>query len=99
MDLLKRDYHIALFDIYMELLTDKQKEYFIAYYYDDLSLAEIASEKNVSRNAIFDQIKKAISLLEFYEEKLSLYRKRSEIEEVLEDSPQFKEKILSILKE
>ena len=42
MDLIKREYHIALFDTYKELLTEKQQEYFILYYYEDLSLKEIA---------------------------------------------------------
>ena len=31
MDLVKREYHIALFDTYKELLTLKQQEYFVMY--------------------------------------------------------------------
>ena len=56
MDLIKRDYHISLFDTYKELLTDKQQEYFILYYYEDYTLKEIAENKNISRNAVFDQL-------------------------------------------
>ena len=33
---------IELYDLYFELLTDKQKEYFEEYYFDDLSIGEIA---------------------------------------------------------
>jgi predicted DNA-binding protein YlxM (UPF0122 family) len=79
MDLLERDYHISLFDIYKELLTEKQQEYFAAYYYDDLTLSEIAEEKNVSRNAVFDQVKKVINALEDYENKLGLLKKYNEL--------------------
>ena len=81
MDLIKREYHIALFDTYKELLTEKQKEYFILYYYEDLSLKEIADFKNVSRNAVFDQIKKVINILEEYEEKLKVFNKSVKLEE------------------
>ena len=81
MDLIKREYHIALFDTYKELLTEKQQEYFILYYYEDLSLKEIADFKNVSRNAVFDQIKKVINILEEYEEKLKVFDKSVKLEE------------------
>ena len=81
MDLIKREYHIALFDTYKELLTEKQQEYFILYYYEDLSLKEIADFKNVSRNAVFDQIKKVINILEEYEEKLKVFNKSIKLEE------------------
>ena len=64
MDLVKREYHIALFDTYKGLLTEKQQEYFILYYYEDYTLSEIAEYKGVSRNAGFDQIKKVINILE-----------------------------------
>ena len=81
MDLIKREYHIALFDTYKELLTEKQQEYFIWYYYEDLSLKEIADFKNVSRYAVFDQIKKVINILEEYEEKLKVFNKSVKLEE------------------
>ena len=46
-----------LFDIYGELLTEKQRDYFRDYYFDNLSYGEIALKYNVSRNAIFKQLK------------------------------------------
>ncbi len=83
MDLLgKKEFYNNLFDQYSELLTLKQQEYFKSYYFDDLSLAEIAEIHNVSRSAIFDQLKKIYTLLEQYEEKLGLVdkeKKRNEI--------------------
>lgn len=100
MDLIKREYHIALFDTYKELLTEKQQEYFILYYYEDLSLKEIADFKNVSRNAVFDQIKKVINILEEYEEKLKVFDKSVKLEEFATKlDADLSVELLSIIKE
>lgn len=100
MDLIKREYHIALFETYRELLTEKQKEYFILYYFEDLTLSEIAENKNVSRNAVFDQIKKTVSIIEDYEEKLKLYTKNLNLEEFAMKLPSdLKNELISIIKE
>ena len=48
MDLIKRDYHIALFDIYKELLTAKQQEYFKLHYFEDFSFSEISASVTFS---------------------------------------------------
>ena len=53
----KQDLLIILFDYYEELLTDSQKKYFIDYYFNNLSLAEIAENENVSRNAVSKDLK------------------------------------------
>ena len=59
MDILeKKNKYNHLFDYYGCLLTEKQQEYFTSYYFDDMSLAEIADIYNVSRNAVHDQLKK-----------------------------------------
>ena len=81
MDVKLRAYHIALYDTYGSLLTDKQKTYFTAYYFDDLSLAEIAENYQVSRNAVHDQINKTILSLEHYEENLRLIQKENRLKE------------------
>ena len=100
MDLIKRDFHIGLFDVYKELLTSKQQEYFILYYYEDYSLKEISEMKDVSRNAVFDQIKKVINNLEEYESKLKIYEKTVKILDLSEKlSEELKEELLSIIKE
>ena len=44
-----------LYDFYGELLKDNQKEVFENYVLDNLSLSEIAEERNISRQA--DQVK------------------------------------------
>lgn len=75
----ERDYLIMLYDFYSELLSDKQKKYFEAYYFNNLSLGEISENIGISRNAIHKSIKLIENKLYFYEEKLNLYRKRNEL--------------------
>ena len=72
-DLLEKKEHIILLhDMYGDLLTDKQNQYISLYYEEDLSLSEIADDLHVSRNAVYDNLKRAIKLMEKYEEKLHL---------------------------
>lgn len=98
MDLDKNIYLADLYDIYQNLLTPKQKSYFYDYYFLDLSLAEIAENYNLSRNAIFDQIKHTENKLLEFEEKLKLYNKLTKIEG-LDLDVKVKTQILDILKE
>lgn len=64
-----------LFDFYQALLTPKQRNYMSLYYLDDYSLGEIAEEFEVSRQAVYDNIKRTEAMLEQYEEKLALFQK------------------------
>ena len=75
-----RLYLIDLFDIYGSLLTDKQRNYFKIYYFDNLSLSEISENENITRNAIHKHIMDATTKLEYYEEKLNIYKKNKKIE-------------------
>lgn len=97
--LVKKEYLNSLYDIYKSLFTEKQRLYFEAYFFDDLSLAEIAENYHVSRNAVFTSIKSIEEALEDYESKLKLYEKKQEIEEILKsiDQEEIKEKILKLL--
>jgi len=66
---------ILLYDFYQDLLTEKQKQYMTLYFEDDLSLGEIAEEFKISRQAVYEHIKRAATLLEDYEAKLQLLHK------------------------
>jgi len=94
-----REHLIILYDYYSELLTEQQKEYFELYYFDNLSLSEIAYNLSKSRNAIHKSIKAVINKLYEYEEKLKLYNKHTEIKKILTDinDEKLKNDILELL--
>lgn len=75
----KKLYLVNLYDYYGVLLTEKQQQYFENYYFDDLSLGEIAENDNVSRNAVHGQLKNVEERLQFYEKSLHLYENRNKI--------------------
>ena len=55
-----------LLEIYSPLLSEKQREYLEDHFENDLSISEIAKNNNVSRQAIFDNIKRGVALLYEY---------------------------------
>lgn len=74
-----------LYDYYKELLTEKQKLYFEDYFFDNLTLSEIASNYQVSRNAVHKQLKEIEEKLYSYENKLELFSKKQKIEQILKN--------------
>lgn len=72
-----------LLEYYKLLLSDKQRKYLVAYFEEDLSLSEIADENNISRQAVYDNIKRSVKVLKNYEEKLGFYKKDREVYEKL----------------
>lgn len=77
-----------LFDFYGELLTEKQQQAMKLYYYQDLSLSEIAERLEISRQAVYDHLHRGEDILRNYEKKMGLLSKyrflRDEIEELNE---------------
>jgi uncharacterized protein len=65
-----------LLDLYEPLLTDKQRTILQHYFHEDYSLAEIAELFQVSRQAVFEHIKRAETILREYEAKLGLLEKQ-----------------------
>ncbi|WP_010301610.1 putative DNA-binding protein [Kurthia senegalensis] len=74
-----------LFDFYQALLTEKQRSYMQLYYLDDLSLGEIAESYGVSRQAVYDNIRRTEAMLEEYEEKLQLLSKFKNRQQIVAD--------------
>jgi predicted DNA-binding protein YlxM (UPF0122 family) len=73
-----------LYDFYHTLLTDKQKMILEYYFGEDYSLAEIAEEMNVSRQAIFEHIKRAEATMEQLESQLALVAKFEQRRDLLQ---------------
>ena len=68
-------YYTRLFDIYYKLLTAKQADYFKDYYFENLTVDEIASNDNVSKAAVSKQINRTKELLLDYEDKLQILKR------------------------
>ena len=69
---------ILLFDLYGDLLTDKQRDCFDLHYNQDLSLSEIAELRGTSRQGVYDAVSRAeAQLLRFEQVTHSLARERA----------------------
>jgi predicted DNA-binding protein YlxM (UPF0122 family) len=64
-----------LFDFYGQLLTDRQREIFLLYYHDDLSLGEIAENIQISRQGVYDTLQRVEQALLDLERSLGLLAK------------------------
>ncbi len=79
---------LLLFDVYGGLLTEKQQQALALTYNEDYSLGEIASMLNVSRQAVFDSVRRSEELLQSYEAKLGLIGRNRREAKLLEQLTQ-----------
>lgn len=86
----------VLLDLYGELLTKKQYDMLDYYYNDDLSLAEIAEQYDISRQGVHDSIKRGEELLVNYENVLHLCENEKKYQDTLVE---FKAQALDVLNE
>ena len=77
---------ISLYEIYNSMLTKRMREIFELYYYSDLSLREIAENKNISYQAVNDCIKKVTKQLFDYEENIKAMEFKQDLLFLLENS-------------
>jgi len=61
-----------LHDFYGQLLTDRQNMCFTMHYLEDLTMAEVGEALGITPQAVADQIKRTVKILQKYEEKLGL---------------------------
>lgn len=93
-----------LFDFYEPLLTEKQRTFLQLYFHDDYSLGEIAENFEISRQAVYEHIKRAELTLQEYEAKLHLLHKheqrmklRAELDQRLDScEPELKRKMAEL---
>ncbi|WP_397376048.1 YlxM family DNA-binding protein [Paenibacillus terricola] len=74
-----------LFDFYEPLLTDKQRTFLMQYFIEDFTLGEIAAEVGISRQAVYEHIKRAETVLENYEAKLGLLSRHQALQGALDE--------------
>ena len=82
-----------LFDYYGELLTERQRMCFDLRHNQDLSLAEIAKELNVSRQGVHDNLSRAEALLMNMEEKTGCVRRDLQCRKAAREIKGFAEKL------
>ena len=81
-----------LYDYYGDFLTSKQREIFELYYVHDLSLGEIAEQSGITRQGVYDVVRRSQKALKGFEKKLGMVNKHFAMEKKLK-------KILVALKE
>ena len=74
--------YVNLFNIYKDMLTYKQQVIVGDYFLADLSLSEIATERNISRSAVEDALSKACKKMDDFESKLHLLEKKENISKI-----------------
>ncbi len=94
----ERLYLITLYDLYGNLLTDRQQTYFEEYYFNNLSLSEMSELYEVSRSAVGKSLKEIESKLNNYEDKLKIYNKLNKVNKLIKDES-LKTKIEDIFKD
>lgn len=94
-----REYLNKLFDIYKDLLTEVEQVTFVSYYIEDLSLSEIAENRNISKSSVGKTLSNVEEKLNYYESILKLLSTNDSLIKALSinDIEKLKEEIKSII--
>jgi len=79
---MKRDDYFKmgdLIEVYRDLLTRKQKNFLELYYFNNYSIEEIAQLKKITRQGVYDLLKRTERRLQNYEDKLGLLKIKSKL--------------------
>lgn len=96
--MIERDYTLTLYELYKNLLTEKQKMYFEEYYYEDLSMQETADNHKVSKAYVGKIINETVKKLIKYEELLHINSKNESLRKIANTlNEELKEKIENII--
>ncbi len=97
-----------LFEIYGSLLSDDRQKIMTSYFEFNMTLAEIAQERGISRQAVLDAIQKSCEKLQFFEKNLGVCQKKHDLTQKLSEllplcesagQNDVKQKVENILKE
>ena len=77
-----------LYDFYGELLTEHQRQIYEDVVFNDMSLSEIAEKQGISRQGVYDLVKRCDKILSGYEEKLKLVEKFNRTKKMVEEIKQ-----------
>ncbi len=95
-----------LFEIYGKLLSEDRQEIMTDYFQFNMTLAEIADERKISRQAVLDSVNKSCEKLSVFENSLQILKRKQdltnslqELEILAENHPEIKAKVEKILKE
>ena len=82
---MKKDtvYLTMLLDYYGDLLTDKQREYFDLHYNQDYTLSEIGEMNGISRQGVWEIVRRAEAAMRAIDEKTGLVSRRRERSEAM----------------
>ena len=94
-----REYIIKLYEIYKDLLNEKEKSYFEYYFYEDYSLNEIADLYDVSKAYASKYLNKINNKLLKYEKSLKINDKKEKLTDYLNeiDNKEIRNKIEELL--
>ncbi len=79
----EREYLLQLYEVYNKLLTEKEREYFEYYYFEDYSLQEIALNNDVSRSYVSKMINNVEDKLTLFEDSLKICERNNKIRNVI----------------
>ncbi len=74
-----------LLDIYYQQLSNSQQEILSLYYRYNLSISEIANQKEISRSAVNDALKKGVNALYKLEDQLHILRKDNAVNNLIKE--------------
>lgn len=86
----------SLYEMYGSLLTKKQQRCLELYFYEDYSLAEIADEMQVSRQAVHDLLKRVEQALEQYEKMLGFFKRTETSRRLLDEAQRLLEETAAV---
>ena len=83
----------GLYDIYGELIKENSRDIFADYVLENLSLSEIAEDRGISRQGVYDSVVRTAKKLEEFEKKLGLHDRFEKIETELSSAEDKLEKL------